>query len=48
MSKPKPIKVKCMDCRDFDVYDMYCIAKHKDIPDPYHEVRCRGFVRIKS
>ncbi len=41
---PKP-KVKCMDCQEFEIIDMWCIPKKKDIQDPYEMIVCRRFVR---
>ena len=37
-----------MDCDEFDIRDMFCIPKQKDIQDPYELLRCRRFVRIKE
>jgi len=45
---PPKEEVKCMDCDDFDIRDMYCIAKQKDVIDPYEKLRCRRFVMIKE
>ncbi len=45
--KPKPVKVKCIHCAELDMVDMFCPRHYKDIFDPYKEIRCRGFVRIK-
>ena len=46
--KPVKEKVRCMDCDDFDIQDMYCIPKKKDVQDPYVLLRCSRFVRIKE
>lgn len=43
---PRPT-VRCMDCEDFDILDMYCLSYHKDIVDPYDEIQCRRFNRIR-
>lgn len=46
--KPPKEKVKCMDCDEFDIKDMWCVPNGKDIQDPYELLRCRRFVRIKE
>jgi len=46
--KPHREKVRCMDCAEFDIQDMWCIPKGKDVLDPYEELRCQRFVRIKE
>ena len=46
--KPQKEKVKCMDCAEFDIKDMFCPPGQKDIIDPYEMRRCPGFVRIKE
>lgn len=43
--KPLKEKVKCMDCGDFEIIDMWCVTKSKDIQDPYEMIVCRRFVR---
>lgn len=45
--KPKPVKVRCMDCAELVMEDMWCPRYQRDILDPYLEIRCRGYVRIK-
>ena len=47
-SKPPREKVRCMDCEEFDIVDMWCVPKGKDILDPYEMIRCRRFVKIKE
>ena len=46
--KPPKEKVKCMDCDEFDMKDMFCIPGQKVILDPYEEKRCAKFVPIKE
>ncbi len=46
--KPPKEKVRCMDCDEFDIRDMFCIPNQKDVQDPYELIRCRRFVRIKE
>jgi len=44
---PKP-KVRCMDCDNFDMPDLWCPIGKKDIQDLYEMRRCRWFVKIKG
>ena len=46
--KPPKEKVRCMDCAEFDIQDMWCIPKKKDVQDPYEQLRCQRFVKIKE
>ncbi len=45
-AKPPRPTVRCIDCEDFDILDMYCLAYHKDVHDPYVDITCRRFTRI--
>ena len=41
-------KVRCIDCAELDMVEMWCIPKAKDIQDPYEMFRCTRFVKIKN
>ena len=46
--KAKPGRVRCIDCKEFDILDMWCPRYARDVREPYEEIRCRGFVVIKE
>jgi len=46
--KPPKEKHRCIDCEHFDIIDMWCLRRSKDISDPYLEIVCGVFLKAKG